>query len=129
MSDKPTPRTDAVARRVELTSGYCFTVTADFARKLEQELNEAKDRTSRDWVFLMEQCEQLKTVCDELVSSKKCPNCDDVGWFMELRRTTFGEPEPEQRQCEFCYLDPKSRFNTLNTYNSLPHVIAKRKTK
>ena len=39
----------------------------------------------------------------------KCPSCDDVGWYPVER--SWGQPEGEQEQCEFCYTCPDSIFN------------------
>ena len=38
---------------------------------------------------------------------EECPCCPDQGWVVEY--TLYGEPE--QIQCEFCYVNPKSKFN------------------
>lgn len=42
-----------------------------------------------------------------LVKTVKCPNCDDVGWYVVPGR----DGEPEQEQCEFCETVPNSIFN------------------
>lgn len=42
-----------------------------------------------------------------LVKTVKCPNCDDVGWYVVPGR----DGEPEQEQCEFCEMVPNSIFN------------------
>lgn len=57
----------------------------------------------------MKICEQLKDCGGE-----KCPNrnCRNKGWYYI---GIYGEVE----QCEWCYLNPNSIYNTLTTSPSL----------
>ena len=48
MSDRPTPETDAAAEEVGM--GH-FMVDADFSRRLEQERDEARSMTERQWLL------------------------------------------------------------------------------
>lgn len=41
-----------------------------------------------------------------------CPHCNNQGWY-EVRDKYTGEPA--QEQCEWCYTNPKSKFNTGET--------------
>lgn len=71
---------------------------------------------------LIKQLERQLIWAEEVMAavetSEKCPNCDDVGWFVEWRlRSPGAEPEPEQCQCEFCETNPKSRFKALTALN------------
>lgn len=36
-----------------------------------------------------------------------CPNCPNQGWL----EGTAGNGDPIQCQCQFCYCEPRSRFN------------------
>jgi len=48
--------------------------------------------------------------------AENCPNCENVGWYARPDRHIG---EPEQIQCEFCYTNPKSKFNVLQLILSL----------
>ena len=37
-----------------------------------------------------------------------CPLCDNCGWWLDQNPHTV---EPIQVQCEFCYTEPRSKFN------------------
>lgn len=50
-----------------------------------------------------------------LLQAAKCPDCDDVGWYMFAGHAG----EPEQCQCVFCYAVPNSRFNLNNILASI----------
>jgi len=80
-------------------------------------------------------CKQaIKDACDkqkEIYADKygvNCPDCDNVGWYgtpINKQRAIQISDNPdeyevenyqelEQRQCEFCYVQPNSKFNILN---------------
>ena len=42
------------------------------------------------------------------VQPEDCPNCDNEGWYIVANSYTG---EPEQQQCEFCYMNENSVFN------------------
>ena len=50
-----------------------------------------------------------------------CPNCNDEG-FIVVNGGSFMEPELEREQCEFCYYEPKSRFNLMADLEKLIKV-------
>ena len=50
---------------------------------------------------------------------EECPCCDNVGWYTES--DYWGEPE--QVQCEFCYLTPNSIFNHLEKSRKLKELL------
>lgn len=64
---------------------------------------------------LYKQRDQWREVAVQLSRSKKCPNCDDVGFYVIENR----QGEPEQCQCQWCYTTPQSRFNALAAYDRL----------
>lgn len=59
--------------------------------------------------------DQWREVAVQLSRSNKCPNCDDVGFYVIENR----QGEPEQCQCQWCYTTPQSRFNALAAYERL----------
>ena len=62
---------------------------------------EAENKTLQNQcVILTERCEGYETLIENS-GGIKCPNCDDVGWYVVNR--CFDQPEGEQEQCEFCY--------------------------
>ncbi len=44
-----------------------------------------------------------------------CPSCPNQGWYSG---TDFSHQQEIQVQCEFCYREPKSRFNLMNDISS-----------
>ena len=40
---------------------------------------------------------------------KDCPNCNNEGWYV----VQCNSLQPEQEQCEFCYTEENSIFNTI----------------
>jgi hypothetical protein len=49
-----------------------------------------------------------RSLPERLDAAQRCPNCNDVGWYVVTNRSTG---EAEQEQCEFCYTVPDSLFN------------------
>ena len=45
----------------------------------------------------------------------ECPDCQNKGFNVVPKRSSSGELEPEQEQCEFCNMNPFSVFNIKNT--------------
>ena len=69
-------------------------------------------------IGLFDECKRLQAKVEELEERErwipisaglKCPSCDDVGWYPVMK--SWGQPEGEQEQCEFCYTCPDSVFN------------------
>jgi DNA-directed RNA polymerase subunit M/transcription elongation factor TFIIS len=125
-----TPRTDKQWQDAPPANFGGMTAMADLARQLESELMAATELlnshapeghnvTNLQYVEMSQNRDLWKSCAEKLATSEKCPNCNDVGWFTEWRRTTSGDPEPEQCQCEFCELTPNSKFHALNTFNTL----------
>ena len=53
-----------------------------------------------------------------------CSNCNNVGWysgtdFTHKQEDRFEEPQEVQVQCEFCYTEPRSKFNLENDLKEL----------
>jgi len=46
---------------------------------------------------------------------KNCPHCENIGWYVDANHYTG---EPEQVQCKFCYTEPKSFFNHIQSLQS-----------
>ncbi len=56
----------------------------------------------------------------DVARAQRCPNCEDVGFYMWRHHRTG---EPEMIQCEWCDKTPDSRFNTLNKLcEKLPEI-------
>jgi hypothetical protein len=51
-----------------------------------------------------------KTSVTEVKSNSllDCPHCPDQGWWVDADKWTG---EPVQVQCEFCWTNPRSKFN------------------
>lgn len=47
-------------------------------------------------------------------TGEQCPNCDNVGWYMISNYSSLPW-EAEQVQCEFCYTNPNSIFNLMDS--------------
>lgn len=96
-----TPRTDKEQKRFDARPGYSVDDVIgayDFSRQLETELNEARK------------------VADALAQSKKCPNCNDAGWYPMMVHSS-NPWEAEQVQCEWCERTPDSRFKAMSAYD------------
>ena len=56
-------------------------------------------------------------MCDPLIDLEElldCPDCPNQGWYAV---GSYNNP-PEQEQCEFCYSEPRSKFNAMLTVQS-----------
>lgn len=67
---------------------------------------------------------QIEKIAGELAEAERCENCPDQGFT--VRQVGGCDPDGEndtrecvQEQCEFCYTNPKSRFNALASYDAL----------
>lgn len=54
--------------------------------------------------------EQVIAMKGKYMEYKNCPNCENIGWYVDVNPYTG---EPDQTQCEFCYREEKSIFNVI----------------
>jgi len=121
-NETPTPRTDAEiddARNIALEfecktpppkqGDNVYVVSADFARQLERELN-----SSKDW--------NTAALAATSIASATIAR-------LESERDQLGNVADELAYDLVWELDPWFKPRSLSNYNSLPHVIAKGKTK
>ena len=59
---------------------------------------------------------ELVEAAQALREARRCPNCEDVGWYIQPEYHTG---EAEQAQCQWCYETPDSRFNALAALDKL----------
>lgn len=57
----------------------------------------------------------IKILKDKSVEGFSCLDCYDKGWYVHYYTNLTG-CDAEQRQCEFCYTNPLSKFNLKNVY-------------
>jgi hypothetical protein len=53
----------------------------------------------------------FRAVANELAKCVKCPNCDDIGWY--VGPSEKDPMEPAQVNCQFCHTVPNSRYKAL----------------
>jgi hypothetical protein len=66
--------------------------------------------------------DKLKAEFEELYYNTHNPkdcSCGNVGWTVGTHINGYGEAEPVQIQCEYCYCEPDSRFNCEQRFNAL----------
>ena len=59
---------------------------------------------------------ELVEAAQALREAKRCPNCEDDGWWVRAEPHTG---EAEQMQCQWCYETADSRFNALAALDKL----------
>ena len=88
-----------------------------------KKVNEALEQIGNMEIEGVEE-EILNEINTVLNNAKKCPCCDDVGWYVQQ----VAHDEHEQIQCEFCYTIEDSIFNSRiklakQLSQSLPKII------
>lgn len=83
-----------------------------------------RDLLKAEILELGEDRDRWKKLAGELAEAERCENCPDRGFT--VREVGGCDPDGEndtrecvQEQCEFCYVNPKSRFNVRAAYDSV----------
>ena len=124
-----TPETDAVP--IGFTNRDGFLNMRDFARKLEVERNEARNRWDADLKGLGEiiaERDHLRKVCDELAIT----NDSLKHWSEALKTWLQGGMEDDKLAAEikaFAIACEQQQHKAANDYNLLPHVQQAKGTK
>lgn len=130
MSDEPKqsetpPRTMQLQHQVRLGQTDVYELLAKFEelerenQRLRESLKNWEATAARRLVIIGEvstERDQLKACARELAKAKRCPNCEDVGWYL----VEGPHGEPQQEQCKWCDTTPDSRFNALAAFDKLP---------
>ena len=126
MNNTPTPETDAQYKEYARRDDKVKCVDINFARKLERERDEARRWIDNHWDKNKQQWLNSVTLV--------CADFANVGAYVkqleserdQLRKVCDELNEALMRQLPISVGLGKTKWDAINNYNSLPHVIAKK---